>query len=255
MEGIIFDLSRNAVHDGPGIRTTVFLKGCPLRCWWCHNPESQCFQPELSLQNGETTVIGKATTVEEIMSEVVKDKLFYDRTNGGLTISGGEPLAQSAFTLALLKAAKQAEIHTCLDTTGYATQDVLAMIMPCVDLFLFDYKMSDEAMHKKVTGVSSKRILANLNFLLMSGQKVILRCPIVPGINDTEAHFKEIGKLLDKYPSLSEVHLMPYHNWGNSKYESIGKEVLFSGSIPEETEKSTWINIFSDWGYSKVRIG
>jgi pyruvate formate lyase activating enzyme len=195
------------VHDGPGIRTTVFFKGCPLSCWWCHNPESQDFKSEKSIRNlilsgerferSETT--GKLMSVDEVMFEVLKDQLFYDESGGGVTFSGGEPLMQEMFLLDLLKACKQKGLHTTLDTSGYAPKKVLENIAEHVDLFLYDLKIIDNTLHKKYTGVSNRSILENLKFLYRTGKNVIIRFPVIPGITDTTENINNMKEFITNH--------------------------------------------------------
>lgn len=291
MKGLTFDIHRFALNDGPGIRTTVFLKGCYLKCEWCHNPESQSFRPQLSFNpekclhcfecvkvcpnnahkikdkkhlvdwnlcdlagkcvevcpSGALKVIGTNTEVDFIISEVMKDKKYYDKTGGGITISGGEPMAQFEFTKELLIEAKKNGLHTVLDTCGYGEQKHYKEIMKYIDLFLFDYKFTDEELHKNYTGVSNKEILANLDFLYNNGASIILRCPLIPGINDNEGHLNGIKNIIRKYPHLKSVEIMPYHNMGKDKAGRIGMQYRLSDiKNAEESDKQRWINYFTD---------
>ena len=184
MKGVIFDIKRFAVHDGPGIRTTVFLQGCPLGCWWCHNPE------------GQRNNAGNKVSVAEVMDEVIKDSIFYEESNGGVTFSGGEPLHQSGFLSELLKGCKKEGFHTCVDTSGYATKESIDLIMDDTDLFLFDLKHTDDTVHRKYTGVSNSCIIDNLKYLAGKKKEIILRFPVIPGINDSTDNISEMLKLL-----------------------------------------------------------
>ncbi|MBD3226410.1 MAG: radical SAM protein, partial [Caldithrix sp.] len=182
MKGIVFDLKKYAIHDGPGIRTTVFLKGCPLDCWWCHNPESRASQPEsqgdfrqrraVDLLYTEEGLIGKELTVAQVLSEVQKDQVFYEESGGGVTFSGGEPLIQAKFLKALLEAHQKAGLHTAVDTSGYAPYETFAGINANVDLYLYDLKLMDDTLHQKYIGVSNRLILQNLKKLIAAGQPV-----------------------------------------------------------------------------------
>ena len=265
-EGIVFDIQRCSMHDGPGIRTTVFLKGCPLSCQWCHNPESQSFEPQLGYMEekcilcrrcesackegvhcfeggrhivyhnrciaagtcvdvcptGALKLYGKKISIQEIMQVVMRDKSYYEQSGGGITLSGGEPLAQISFSKGLLKAAKSAGIHTCIETSGYAPTKSVMEILPFIDYFLFDYKVTGEECHKKYTGVGQKLILENLRIIYESGKKILLRCPIISGVNDNQEHFEAIKALKLKYPNLEGVEYLPYHDLGKSKAEAIG---------------------------------
>lgn len=293
MNGIVFDIQRCALHDGPGLRTTVFLKGCPLRCLWCHNPESQSFKPELSFRRDKCEdclscvavcptgaqyqiegkhrldhslcevheqcvkacayealqIIGKVMSVEEIIEEVMKDKEYYDRSGGGLTISGGEPMAQFEFTRALLHAAKAHGLHTCLDTCGFAPQAKFAALADDVDLFLYDYKATDAKEHARFTGVANQAILRNLSFLYERRARIRLRCPLVPGVNDSLAHLEGIAALAAEYPKLEGIEIMPYHAMGRDKAERIGKPAhLHEVQNPDEATKTKWLETLQQLG-------
>ena len=247
MQGTIFNIQRFCVNDGPGIRTTVFLKGCPLSCVWCHNPESQRFEPEILFYkdkctgcgrckcvtaadrdfvcfNGAKEICGKTVTAGEVTAEVLKDKPFYENSGGGVTLSGGEPLAQYDFSLELLKKAKENGIHTAIETCGYAEKSKILEIAKYVDLFLFDCKETDQELHKKYTGVDNKIILDNLKALSDAGSKIILRCPIIPGFNDRAEHFKGISEIADKFSGIEHIEIEPFHPLGESKYSALNRE-------------------------------
>ncbi len=227
--GTIFEIRRFAIHDGPGIRTTVFFKGCPLNCAWCHNPEGRCNEVEDfpvrprdgAPINGELprTRVGSAVTVAAVMTEVMKDEVFYDQSGGGVTCSGGEPMAQVAFLEALLQAAKEAGLHTAIDTCGYAPWRDFERIIPWADLFLFDVKLMDEGAHLKYTGVSNDLILSNLTALAARGNNVIVRVPLVPGITDTANNLEAIAAFLKPLPSLQRISLLPYNKLGEDKID------------------------------------
>lgn len=297
--GIVFDISRGSLHDGPGIRTTVFLKGCPLRCKWCHNPESQSFQPQLSYNDGKCmrcgtcaavcpeevhefigdkhkvdysrcrlngkcihecptgalSVIGKSIPAHEVMAEVLKDKKFYANSGGGLTVSGGEPTSQLDFLLELLSIAKHEGISTCIETCGYAKREAFEKVLPLADCFLYDYKLTDSKMHSEFTGVPNDLILSNLEYLHGAGAGIILRCPIIPGINDNEAHFRGIAEIMKRFPLIREVQLMAYNNWGNSKNRNIGCFDYFESFNPSEEDKNLWVRTIKGLGCEKVSIG
>lgn len=291
MTGLTFDIHRFSLNDGPGIRTTVFLKGCYLKCEWCHNPESQSFKPQLSFNpekclhcfecvkvcpnnahqiidnkhfvewnwcdlagkcvevcpSGALKIIGTNTEVDFIISEVMKDKKYFDKTGGGLTISGGEPMAQFESTKELLVMAKQKGIHTVLDTCGYGEQNHYNEILDYVDLFLFDYKLTDDDLHKEFTGVTNKQILDNLDFLYKNRASIILRCPLIPGINDNDDHLRGIKKIIKKYPKLKSVEIMPYHNMGRDKASRVGMDYQLSQiKNADEHDKQRWISYFAD---------
>jgi pyruvate formate lyase activating enzyme len=227
-EGLVFDIRRFSVHDGPGIRTTVFLKGCPLSCWWCHNPESQEVKSEETIKNyklsdklfQQTEITGKFMSVAEVMQEVIRDQVFYEESKGGVTFSGGEPLMQESFLRDLLKSSKSLGLHTALDTSGYATLQAIQYIAPWVDLFLFDVKIINDQLHQQYTGVSNVTILANLRYLVQNRFKVILRFPVIPGITDTMENISYLKELLKSLLPLHPItiDLLPYHDSARNKY-------------------------------------
>ena len=272
--GLVGNIQHYSIHDGPGIRTTVFLKGCPLRCKWCHNPENLRAAPQLRMQQerciacgacisgchekaialepsaaaaatrGSNLIInyelcslcgkcaadcpalaiellGRDMTVPEVMTEIQKDAMFYESSGGGVTISGGEPLSQPDFTLALLKELKQEGIHTTLDTSGYAPASALTPCIEYTDVFLYDIKHMDSTLHEQLTGVSNMLILSNLRILAQHGCDIRLRLPVLPGLNDAPAHIAAVGNLADEL-GIKEVHLLPYHHLARGKYEKLG---------------------------------
>jgi len=280
IKGVVFDIKSFAIHDGPGIRTTVFLKGCPLRCEWCHNPESQSLKPVLaqfknncigcyacvrscphralaaspegikidrqrcqacgacaSVCPAEALVLrGKTMTVSAVLAEVLKDKPFFDNSGGGITLSGGEPLFQPDFALALLKAAKEKGLHTCLDTSGYAPWEVWERILPYTDLVLYDVKCMDMHRHRCHTGRSNSRILENLRALTSDGVAVKVRMPIVPGFNDSPADVEATAQFLKSLSHPPVLELLPYHKLGESKYEVLGMAQGFCAEPPSRAQ-------------------
>jgi pyruvate formate lyase activating enzyme len=250
--GIVFDLQRGALHDGPGVRTVVFLKGCPLRCAWCHNPESQAFAPETG-RNGKT--YGWATTVAEIMAVVRRDARYYAESGGGLTVSGGEPTAQYTFCAALLGAAKAEDIHTCLDTCGALDWPRLDALRPSVDVFLYDYKATDPARHRALTGIEPDLPSANLARLLEAGASVRLRCPLVPGVNDDAKHLTAIGALGRRWPRLA-IELMPYNEAGEGKYDDLGRpRPELATHVPVSAEIAAWLDSVHGAGAPQADLG
>jgi pyruvate formate lyase activating enzyme len=270
--GLVFDIQRFSIHDGPGIRTTVFLKGCPLACPWCHNPESQATTPELifwpgrcigceacliacphgalsiaieegarrivtnaahcqlcagcvdACYAGAREIVGRRMTVGEVLVEVARDVPFYDQSGGGVTFSGGEPLAQPEFLAGLLRACRAREIGTAVDTCGYAPWSVVDRVRPYVDLFLYDLKLMDDARHRQVTGVSNELILDNLQRLAAAGHRLRARVPVIPGLNDDEANIDALGAFVAALPGAVSVDLLAYHPTARDKYQRLGRD-------------------------------
>lgn len=251
--GVVFNIQRFTLHDGPGIRTTVFLKGCGLRCQWCHNPEAIRPQPEL---NTDGRLIGEVMTIDEVLAVVEKDRRYYQNSKGGITISGGEPMQQFAFTRELLQAAKQNGLHTTLDTSGFAPQQDFEALLPHVDLFLFDIKADTSTLHRRLTGVGNERILANLAFLVTHGAAVRLRCPLIPGINDSPAHLHFIAELNTRYPQLDGIDLMPFHNLAAGKWQAVHRAWEL-GDLPSANadDRTRWITELKAAGCDKVTLG
>lgn len=237
MHGIIFDIKHFAIHDGPGIRQTVFLKGCPLNCWWCHNPESRSgeiisFKKIEKICNKsieKEEFAGKKVTVEDVIKEVEKDRIFFEESGGGVTFSGGEPLLQFEFLSALLKACKENKIHTCIDTTGYTDSEKIEEVSKFTDLFLYDLKHMDDKTHLKYTGVSNKTILENLFLLDQLHKTVEIRFPLIPGINDDETNIFRTIDFLSKLRIKHPVSILPYHKIGKHKYGRFGIEYKMEG--------------------------
>jgi pyruvate formate lyase activating enzyme len=258
---MVFDIKRYALHDGPGIRTTVFLKGCPLRCPWCHNPEgvrpvaefmwyeAKCLGcraceeacPEGAISLGASgpvldraacdlcgacaaacyphalEIAGRVMTPGEVLAEVERDQVFYRRSGGGVTFSGGEPLMQPEFLRELLKGCREKGIHRAVDTSGYADREVLLSIMPDVDLFLYDLKVMDRQAHERLTGVPMDVILANLRLLVERGKRVAIRFTVIPAVNDDAGNVGGLGAFVASLGDGPEVHLLPYHRAGVGK--------------------------------------
>ena len=314
LTGKLYDIQGFSVHDGPGIRTTVFLKGCPLRCPWCHSPESQEFPTELNWMeirckgvdacgrclfacpekaitpgakkispkdNSEITLVkidrtkctscfrcadacpqnalyrcGTEYTVEQVMDRVKRDLPFYKRSGGGVTVSGGECLWQPEFTLALLKACKEAGIHTAVDTTGYCKWEIMEKILPYADLFLYDLKQMDPDKHRRVIGVENERILDNARRLSKAGAKLQVRIPTIPMFNDNEASYRDFGKfILELGDAVETVQLLPYHNLGVVKWERLGRPGPALEAIPPTEEHMKELkNLLESMGVKNVVI-
>lgn len=283
--GTIFQIERYSTHDGPGIRTTVFLKGCPLHCQWCHNPESQSHDPELIFRDNRCIqcwdcisackrdalscpdqvlsldrdkcnlcgdcaricdsqaleLVGRVVTVSDVISEVEKDVPFYDESAGGVTFSGGEPLAQPNFLMQLLRCCKEREIHTAVDTSGLIGRDILEEISKYVDLFLYDLKLMDDNKHIAFTGASNRLVLRNLDCLSARHSNILVRVPIIPGINDDDRNITELGRYLATLPQPPPVKLLPYHRAGVHKYARFYKTYLLAETQPPTDERMTEI--------------
>jgi glycyl-radical enzyme activating protein len=283
MTGLVFDIQRFCTHDGPGIRTTVFLKGCPLRCPWCHNPESQHPSPEILfapavcidckrctevcpqkdartiLSSGSRTVgsrtvcgdclkcaevcpsgaikpAGQTLSAEDVLEEALRDNDYYKTSGGGLTISGGEPLAQPAFTLELARKAKSCNLHVCIETSGFTRPENLETLLPYVDLWLWDIKDSDPQRYLQNTGADLSVSLDNLTLLDSWSAKTILRCIVLDGINADAEHYKKIAALYDKLNHCLGIELIPYHPLGRSKRQQLGLHSMpidYTPSIPQ----------------------
>lgn len=298
--GLVFDIQRCSLQDGPGIRTTVFLKGCPLHCLWCHNPESTRPRPQLwfdaskcvgcfhcldvcesgahyrdagqheldyelctacgkcvdSCAGDAVKIIGQTMSTDQVMSVVLRDRDYYNQSGGGLTVSGGEPTAQFEFTFALLQASKKAGIHTCVETSGAVSWRKLEALARYTDLFLYDYKISDPKLHRKMVGCSNGMILQNLDKLVGLGARVVLRCPLIPSINDDDAHLQTIADLAAKYPHLASVEVMPYHNFGVGKGEKVGAiDYLPPIQPPAKATQDGWIARLHEFGCAAAKIG
>ena len=252
MTGVVFDIKRGVVKDGPGIRTSVFLKGCPLRCVWCHNPESQSAAVSRAVTDG--TVCGREMSVEEVMAEVRRDQVFYRTSGGGVTLTGGEPMLQFAFLKEVCGAAKASGVHVALDTSGEAAADAFREIAPRIDLFLFDVKATGDAVHRKLTGVPAEPILANLRLLDSLGARIHLRCPLVPGVNDSEEHLRHVARLAEELQGVEEVLVEPYHRLGEEKYARFGIPLALSGvDEPSPDLVSRWRSRIAVLTHKRVR--
>lgn len=222
--GTIFDIKRFAVHDGPGIRTTVFLKGCPLRCSWCHNPESQPSGISNFCGRNGNTEVGEHTSADTVVDEIQRDTLFFDESGGGVTFSGGEPLAQPDFLRAMLERCGDLSIHRVVDTSGYTPRDILLAVAEQTDLFLYDIKVLDDALHRQYTGVKLAPILDNLRCLCELAVPLRVRFPVVPGITDTAGNVSALVAFLRSLPRQLPIDVLPYHAAAMDKYRRFGME-------------------------------
>lgn len=240
--GVIFSIEEFAIHDGPGIRTNVFLKGCPLHCVWCHNPEGIDSSPQYMTKKNEQTICGYEISSDELAERLLKNKDIYNLNNGGVTLTGGEPLFQSDFIIELLQKIKP-DIHSAIETSGHTAPNVFQKVLPLFDLVLFDVKQTDPVLHKKYTGVDNKLILKNLEFLCSSQTDFIVRIPLIPGVNDTKENMINILTRIKDAPSLIRVEILPYHKTAGAKYGMIGKEY----NPPFDTSKMPHIyNVFEE---------
>jgi pyruvate formate lyase activating enzyme len=246
-KGMIFDIIKYAIHDGPGIRTTVFLKGCPLACCWCQNPESKNLEPEKILDmnrrkyshlfyNEDKNIIGRSVTVKQVMTEVEKDSIFYKYSGGGATFSGGEPLMQPDFLLTLLKASKKKKIHTALDTSGYAPWKVFKRVMDYVGLFLYDLKLMNSDEHREYTGEDNTVILENIEKLARRKANIVIRIPVITGITDKQKNIRAIGEFLQSIRGIELVDLLPYNYLCEDKYQRMRRDYSLK-HIETPTEK------------------
>lgn len=235
--GRIFDIQRYSIHDGPGIRTIVFLKGCVLRCRWCCNPESQNYAIETMIQNGVEKTVGRDVTVAEVFETVEKDWNYYRRSGGGLTLSGGESLCQPDFARALLATAKSKGMNTAMESMGCASYEVIDSILPYLDIYLMDIKHMNPNKHKEFTGRSNELMLENARKIAESGKtNLVIRVPVIPTFNDSVEEIVSIAKFADKLPGVKKIHILPYHRLGQDKYKGLGREYLMDGILPQDKE-------------------
>lgn len=279
--GLVFDIRRYSVHDGPGIRTTVFFKGCPLACEWCHNPEGRTGKVELLVRKsrciqckaceylchrgaltltkegpvidrekcdacgecvedcctGALELAGRTVEPAQLITEILKDRLFFEQSHGGVTFSGGEPLRQVDFLEPVIRECAQQGIHTAVDTCGYTTWESFEAIIPHTDLFLYDFKLADSQAHRLSTGVPNGLILSNLRKLSSLGKRIWVRIPLIPGITDGEANIHAAGEFLSSLPQVELVELLPYHAAAQTKYEGLGLSFNMENIHPPSKER------------------
>jgi pyruvate formate lyase activating enzyme len=297
--GLIFDVKRYSVHDGPGIRTTIFLKGCPLDCPWCQNPESRDDSPNLLFREekcivcgscldecptgaispdkgdlipdsekcircatcteicptGAREMVGRIMSVEEVVAEVEKDLLFYDESGGGVTFSGGEPLAQPAFLIGLLKACGQREIHRTVDTTGLTDPDTLIQVAENTDLFLYDLKLMNPERHLQFTGVRNERIISNLEILTLLGVEIIIRYPVIPSVNDDLENARLTAEFVSSLKGVPDVNILPFHKAARDKHERFGLDYRIDEAAEASDEQLSRICAVMEEKGLKVKIG
>lgn len=299
LEGVVFDIRKYSIHDGPGIRTTVFLKGCPLSCWWCHNPEGRSPKIEIILRSNRCIhcgvcldiceegavyqhndeilldrtkctlcgacvdecyaearqLVGKQMSVPQVMTVIESDRVFYEQSGGGVTFSGGEPLMQPRFLQALLSACRESGIHTAVDSCGYASWDTIESLRSDVNLFLYDIKLVDDERHRHYTGVSNRLIIDNLRRLSELNHPLIIRFPLIPGINDDTLHLKQFSQMVLGLPHIPPIDILPYHASAENKYNSLGMNYPLShlGS-PADEQMQEIVHILEGYGL-QVKVG
>ena len=236
-KGRIFNIQRFSIHDGPGVRTIVFLKGCPLRCRWCCNPESQSWQYETMTTGGATKTVGRDVMVKEVLEEIRRDQVYYRRSGfGGVTLSGGECLWQPDFSEALLRAAQESGITTAIETAGYADWSVIARLLPYVDTVLMDIKHMNGEKHREFTTKDNEKILENAGRIAKDAKRLIVRTPVIPTFNDTPEEIRAIAEFAVSLKTVKEMHLLPYHRIGSDKYAGLGRIYTMAHIQPPDRE-------------------
>jgi pyruvate formate lyase activating enzyme len=300
MTGIVFSIERYSIEDGPGIRTVLFLKGCPLHCLWCSNPESQSYAPEILYYANKCVSCGRCVqhcpqgairpnakyglvtnpdlctvcgecvelcyynarelsgnemSIDQVMEVILRDKMFYEKSNGGVTISGGEPLLQAHFVHELIRACNAENIHTAIETTLYTDENIIAQTLEDVDLVFVDVKHMDTEKHFKFTGVYNDRILRNILFLDEMEKNFIIRVPFIPGFNDDLTTQKKIYKWASTLKHLKWIEILPYHRLGMGKYQALGREYPMGLTSPLKKQELLYLQeVGSEMGVD-VRIG
>lgn len=292
-KGIVFNIQRYSLHDGGGIRTLVFLKGCPLTCEWCSNPESQATKPQLIFTQdkcmgcgkcvdicptgarkgaeahtaqctlcgecvkvcptGSLEIVGREMYAQEIIQEIEKDREFYETSNGGVTISGGEPLVQWEFTAELIKELKQRYYHVAIETCGYAQWEQVEKVVSLCDLILYDIKHMDSELHKKYIGVPNELILQNAGKIAQKNLNIVFRIPLLGGINDDENNITKVAKFAQRI-GVKEVHLLPYHRFGEGKYKKLNREYTCKATTPSQERIDHLKQILESSGIT-VKVG
>lgn len=237
-QGRIFDIQRFSIHDGPGIRTIVFLKGCVLRCKWCCNPESQEYKVQTMMVQGEPKTIGRDVTVSEVMETVEKDRPYYYRSGGGLTLSGGESLCQPEFARDLLRAAKERGINTAMESMGCVPFRSIEQVLPYLDTYLMDIKHMDGEKHRTFTGKSNELMLENAKKIAVTRMtNLVIRVPVIPSFNCSKKEIQDIAVFADQLPGVKKIHLLPYHRLGQDKYEGLGRTYELEDMVPPSNDQ------------------
>ncbi|OCL26965.1 glycyl radical-activating protein [Orenia metallireducens] len=255
-KGLVTRIERYAAYDGPGIRTVVFLKGCPLRCQWCSSPETQHRGQEFYYDGDSSNreLVGKYMSVEEVVEVVKQDIPFYNQSGGGVTLSGGEVLSQARFTAEILEKCQEEYIHTAIETSGYGSWDNFKQILEFTDLVLFDIKHLDSNKHLEATGVENTWIIDNLKRAAQLNKEIIIRVPVIPGINDSKENISQTIELAQEL-GIKEIHLLPYHSLGREKYDRLGREYLLEDlESPGDKEMNYLQELIESKGI-KVQIG
>lgn len=299
MKGLVFDIQRFSVHDGPGIRTVVFLKGCSLRCFWCQNPEGLHPKPEImfypercigcrrclsvcrqgahvirdglheylrercvacakcteSCFSGALQITGKLMTVNEVMEEVLRDSVFYELSNGGVTLSGGDPVFQHDFSVAILERSKAEGLHTAIETSANCSWKALSKLLPVTDLVIMDIKHLHPTRHLEATGASNERILENARRLAESGKPLIIRVPVIPTVNDEPEEIQAIARLVRAFQNLQYLELLPFHRLGEGKYRALGLDYRASRLEAPPREKMRQLAAQAGECGVEVRVG
>lgn len=297
----VINIQKYSLHDGDGIRTTIFFKGCLLNCWWCHNPESQKYTPELLFNyerckgckecenicpqhsikiekslaktdrkectlcetcldycvNGAREIVGKQYSIKELLEEIDKDKMFYEESGGGVTLSGGEVMTQDVdYLKELLKNLKQRGYNVAIDTCGYASQKNYEALIDYVDTFLYDIKTIDNEVHKKYMGRGNELILSNLKYLSDHNKNIYIRIPLISGVNSDEKSIEKIIKFLKDNIHVKKINLLPYHKAGTNKYEKLDLKYLGENFVtPSQREMEKYLEMFKGNGFLDVKIG
>lgn len=253
--GRIFDIQKFSVHDGPGVRTIIFLKGCFLRCKWCCNPESQNYKIEEMVTAGKVKTVGRDVTVKDVLDEFLKDSVYYRLSGGGITLSGGECLFQPEFSIALLRATHEAGFNTAIESTANAPIETVRQVLPHVDHFLLDIKHMNSDKHKAFTGRDNMQILENARLIAKEAKHLIIRVPVIPTFNDTVEEISAIAKFTSEILPNGELHLLPYHRLGSDKYKALGRDYTLKDIVPPSEEHMNQLKLAAEKYNLKVKIG